>query len=172
MTAMARDEEKPWKTNLARKAVLRREQVLHELEEAIKKAPAFEDALRLAVETLKDKFARFTAVSAYVADGESLAIHTALDRPEGPERVPSDDGPLAKAAQSARPTVVKNLAGDEAWAGVGLKAGSVMVSPVRTEAGLWAILEIWSDFRDAFPPADVDLLDKVTRALARKTPAT
>jgi flagellar hook-length control protein FliK len=25
-----------------------------------------------------------------------------------------------------------------------------MISPVRTEAGLWAIVEVWSDFRDAF----------------------
>jgi putative methionine-R-sulfoxide reductase with GAF domain len=172
MTATVREEEKPWKTNLARKAAQRRELVQHELEEMIKKAPSFEDALRLAVETLKKKFVRFSAVSAYVADGESLAIHTALDRPEGPERVPSDEGPLAKAALSARPTVVLNLASDEAWAGVGLSSGSAMVSPVRTEAGLWAILEIWSDFRDAFAPADVELIDKVTQALARKTPAT
>jgi hypothetical protein len=25
-----------------------------------------------------------------------------------------------------------------------------MIAPIRTEAGLWAALEIWSDFRDAF----------------------
>jgi putative methionine-R-sulfoxide reductase with GAF domain len=54
---------------------------------------------------------------------------------------------------------------------VGLSKGSVMVAPVRTEAGLWAILEVWSDFRDAFTPQDVKLLDRVASALARKTPA-
>jgi putative methionine-R-sulfoxide reductase with GAF domain len=46
-----------------------------------------------------------------------------------------------------------------------------MVAPIRTEAGLWAILEVWSDFRDAFSPQDVKLLGKVATALARKTPA-
>ena len=54
---------------------------------------------------------------------------------------------------------------------MGLASGSVMVCPVRTEAGLWAILEVWSDFRDAFTPHDVKLLDRVSAALGRKTPA-
>ena len=40
--ALSRDEEKPWKTDLARKSAQRREQVLHEVEEVIKKAPSFE----------------------------------------------------------------------------------------------------------------------------------
>ena len=48
-----REDEKPWKTDLARKAAQRREQVLHDIEEAIKKAPSFEDALRQAVEIMK-----------------------------------------------------------------------------------------------------------------------
>jgi putative methionine-R-sulfoxide reductase with GAF domain len=46
-----------------------------------------------------------------------------------------------------------------------------MVAPIRTDAGLWAILEVWSDYRDAFTAQDVKLLDKVASALARKTPA-
>jgi hypothetical protein len=46
-----------------------------------------------------------------------------------------------------------------------------MVAPIRTEAGLWAILEVWSDFRDAFTTQDVRLLERVAGALARKTPA-
>jgi putative methionine-R-sulfoxide reductase with GAF domain len=171
MAAISGDRDKPWKTNLARKAAQRREQILHELEEAIKKAPSFEEALKVTVETLKKKFVRFSATSAYVADGESLAIHIALGRPEGPERVSSDEGPIGKAGQVNRTTVVGDLAGDEAWAGVGLASGSAMVSPVRTDAGLWAVLEIWSDFRDAFLPSDADLIEKVTKALARKTPA-
>jgi hypothetical protein len=53
---------------------------------------------------------------------------------------------------------------------VGLTTGSAMVAPVRTEAGLWAILEVWSDFRDAFAPADTRLLGRVAQALAKKTP--
>ena len=36
---------------------------------------------------------------------------------------------------------------------------------------LWAVLEVWSDFRDAFTPLDVKLIDKVIAALAKKTPA-
>ena len=52
MTLM-REEEKPWKTDLARKAAQRREQVAQELEETIKKAPSFEEALRQAVEGLR-----------------------------------------------------------------------------------------------------------------------
>ncbi len=171
MAATSDELDKPWKTDLARKSAQRREQVLKDIEEQIKKAPSFEEALKLTVETMKRRFARFSAVTAYVADGEDLAVHTALDRPQGPERVWSGGGPLADAAQGSSPTVVSDLGSQPAWAGVGLAKGSAMVAPVRTEAGLWAILEVWSDFRDAFGPADVRLLDKVSGALAKKTPA-
>ena len=170
MTAI-REDDKPWKTDLARKAAQRREHVGQELEEVVKKAASFEDALRQAVELMKKRFARYSSVTAYVADGEELAVHTALERPQGPDRVGSSGGPLADAAQGQAPTVFSDLSATPAWATVGLASGSAMVAPVRTEAGLWAILEVWSDFRDAFAPPDVKLLGKVAQALAKKTPA-
>jgi putative methionine-R-sulfoxide reductase with GAF domain len=166
-----REDEKPWKTDLARKSAQRREQVLHELDEAIKKAASFEEALRSAVEIMKKRFGRYSAITAYVADGEDLAVHISLERPQGPDRVWSGGGPLADAAHGHAPTVVSDLSKQAPWSGVGLSVGSAMVAPVRTEAGLWAILEVWSDFRDAFTPHDVKLLDKVAAALAKKTPS-
>jgi putative methionine-R-sulfoxide reductase with GAF domain len=168
---LTREDDKPWKTDLARKAKLRREQVVLDIEDGIKKAASFEDALRQAVEIMKKKFSRYSAVTAYVADGEDLAVHTSLDRPQGPDRVWSGGGPLADVAHGHYPTVVSDLSTKSAWAGVGLATGSAMVAPVRTDAGLWAILEVWSDFRDAFTPQDVKLLDRVATALAKKTPA-
>ncbi len=84
---VTRQDDKPWKTDLARKAAERREQVAKELEDVIKKAPSFEEALRQGVELMKKRFARYSAVTAYVADGEELAVHIALERPQGPERV-------------------------------------------------------------------------------------
>jgi putative methionine-R-sulfoxide reductase with GAF domain len=164
-------DDKPWKTDLARKASERREQVAKELEELVKKAPSFEEALRQAVETMKKRFARYAAVTAYVADGEDLAVHTALERPQGPDRVEATKGPLAEAAQGQQPTVFVDLTASPAWAAVGLANGSVMVAPVRTDAGLWAILEVWSDFREAFGAQDSKLLGRVAQALAKKTPA-
>ncbi|HSD27860.1 MAG TPA: GAF domain-containing protein [Vicinamibacteria bacterium] len=167
---VSREDEKPWKTDLARKAAQRREQVGQELEDVIRKAPSFEEALRQAVELMKKRFARYSSVTVYVADGEDLAVHTALERPQGPERVGSSGGPLADAAQGPGPTVFSDLVSTPGWASVGLATGSAMVAPVRTEAGLWAILEVWSDFRDAFAPSDARLLGKVAGALAKKTP--
>jgi hypothetical protein len=64
-----------------------------------------------------------------------------------------------------------DVTSNAAWATVGLAQGSVMVAPVRTEAGLWAILEVWSDFREAFSAQDSKLLGRVAQALAKKTPA-
>jgi putative methionine-R-sulfoxide reductase with GAF domain len=168
---VTRQDDKPWKTDLARKAAERREQVAKELEETIKKSPSFEEALRLAVELMKKRFARYSAVTAYVADGEDLAVHIALERPQGPERVEATKGPLAEAAQGQQPTVFVDVTSNAAWATVGLAQGSVMVAPVRTEAGLWAILEVWSDFREAFSAQDSKLLGRVAQALAKKTPA-
>jgi putative methionine-R-sulfoxide reductase with GAF domain len=165
------EDDKPWKTDLARKSAQRRIQVLQEIEEQIKKAPSFEEALRLAVELMKKKFARFSAVTAYVADGEDLAVHIALDRPQGPDRVWSGGGPLAEAAQGSQPAVVSDLTGDAGWTAVGLTKGSAVVAPIRTEAGLWAIVEVWSDFRDAFTVQDVKLIGSVVAAVAKKTPA-
>jgi putative methionine-R-sulfoxide reductase with GAF domain len=170
MTSIQEDD-KPWKTDLARKSAQRREQVLHDVEEAIRKAPSFEEALRQAVEIMKKRFARYSAITAYVADGEGLAVHTSLERPNGPDRVGSSGGPLADAAQGHVPTVVSDVSSQPGWAALGLTSGSAMVSPVRTEAGLWAIVEVWSDFRDAFTAQDSKMLGKVTLALAKKTPA-
>src|SRR4029453_10407965 len=130
--ASTREDEKPWKTDLARKSALRRESVLHEVEEAIKKAASFEDALKQSVEIMKRRFARYSAITAYVADGEDLAVHTSLDRPAGPGRAWSGGGPLAEAAHGHATTVVSDLTSHSAWAGVGLATGSAMVSPVRT----------------------------------------
>ena len=106
---VTREDEKPWKTDLARKAAQRREQVGLELDELIKKATSFEEALRQAVEMMKARFARYSSVTAYVADGEELAVHTALERPQGPERVASGGGPLADAAAGQQPTVFTDL---------------------------------------------------------------
>jgi putative methionine-R-sulfoxide reductase with GAF domain len=169
--SVMQDEEKPWKTDLAQRSAQRRTVVAGEIEGAIKKAPSFEDGLNQAVEILKKRFARFSAITAYVADGEGLALHTAVERPAGPERIGSTEGPLGQAAQAEKPTVAADVRGDEGWQKVGFTSGSVLVAPVRTDAGLWAILEIWSDFRDAFTPQDVKMLQTVTAALARKTPA-
>jgi len=167
----ASEEDKPWKTDLARKSVQRRAQVLREIEESVKKAPSFEEALRLAAESMKRRFARFSAVTIYVADGEDLAMQIALERPQGPDRVWSGGGPLAEAAQGHQPSVVADVSTESAWAGVGLSKGSVVVAPVRTDAGLWAILEIWSEFRDAFTPQDVRMIASLATALGQKTPA-
>jgi putative methionine-R-sulfoxide reductase with GAF domain len=163
------EDDKPWKTDLARKSAQRRELVLREIEEMIKKAPSFEEALKQAVETMKRKFGRYSAITAYVADGEDLAAHISMDRPLGPERVWAGGGPLAEAAQGHAPMIVSDLSARPDWASVGLSVGSALVAPVRTDAGLWAILEVWSDFRDAFTPHDVRLLDRVAAALGRKT---
>lgn len=169
--ALTHDEDKPWKTDLARKSAQRRDQVLREIEDAIRAAPGFEDALRLAAELMKKRFGRFSAVTVYVADGEDLAVHVALERPQGPERVGATGGPLGDASHGPAPTVVSDLTNYESWAGVGLTKGSVMVAPIRTDAGLWAIFEVWSDFRDAFSPPDVRLMERIAAALARKTPS-
>lgn len=169
--ASTMDDDKPWKRDLARVSAQRREQVGRDIEEAIKNAASFEDALKITVETMKKRFARFSGVTAYVADGEDLAVHTTVDRPAGPDRVWSGGGPLAEAAQGASTTVVSDLASVTAWSNVGLSHGSAMVAPVRTEAGLWAIVEVWSEYRDAFTPTDIKLLDKVVGALGKKTPA-
>jgi hypothetical protein len=48
--ALTHEDDKPWKTNLARKSAQRRDQVLREIEEAVRKAGTFEDALRQAAE--------------------------------------------------------------------------------------------------------------------------
>ncbi|MBN2370568.1 MAG: GAF domain-containing protein [Vicinamibacteria bacterium] len=144
---------------------------MSDLDEAIKKAPSFEEALTLTAEILKKKFARFSGVTIYVADGEDLVVHVSFERPGGPERVWSGGGPLAAAAQGNHPSIVSDVAGETAWAGVGLSKGSVMVAPVRTEAGLWAIVEIYSELRDAFSSQDVRFMEGVVAALARKTPA-
>jgi hypothetical protein len=169
--ASTREDEKPWKTDLARKSALRRESVLHEVEEAIKKASSFEDALKQSVEIMKKRFGRYSAITAYVADGEDLAVHTSLERPAGPDRIWSGGGPLADAAHGHVTTKVADLASQPLWAAVGLATGSVMVGPCVRKPASGPCSRSGAIFRDAFTPHDVKLMDKVVAALAKKTPA-
>jgi hypothetical protein len=168
---VTREEEKPWKTDLARKAAQRREQVGLELDELIKKATSFEDALRQAVELMKARFARYSSVTAYVADGEELAVHTALERPQGPERVASGAARWPRPLPGQQPTVFADLTATPAWAPGGSHERQRDGRAGPHGGGLWAILEVWSDFRGAFSPQDVKLLGRVAQALAKKTPA-
>ena len=61
------EDDKPWKRDLVRTAANRREQVAAQLETDIQAAPSFEEALRLAVDSLKKKFARYTACLLYTS---------------------------------------------------------------------------------------------------------
>ena len=106
-------------------------------------------------------------VIAAVATAVSLLVTQAALAQQSDQ--PSASSP--QPAQGQQPTVFSDLTAALAWAQVGLTSGSAMVAPVRTDAGLWAILEVWSDFRSAFAPQDVKLLGRVAQALAKKTPA-
>ena len=68
------------------------------------------------------------------------------------------------------PTVVSDLTAAPPGRQWVSRAGSVMVAPVRTEAGLWAILEVWSDFRDAFTPQDVEVAGQGQRRPREEDP--
>jgi len=141
------DDEKPWKVDLARRSAQRRDQILHSIEQLVKGAPSFEEALSQVVDNLKKRFARFAAVTAYVADGEDLVVHTALDRPTGPERwltrrkamcrrssqiCPADQPGLAwgspQAARLSHPSAPRPVCGRSWRSGV----TSAMRSPLRT----------------------------------------
>ena len=95
--------------------------MLHEVEEAIKKASSFEDALQAGGRDHEERFARYSAITAYVADGEDLAVHTTLERPAGPERIWSGGGPLADAAHGhattkvVRPGLAARLGRPSVW---------------------------------------------------------
>ena len=168
---LTREDDKPWKTDLARKSAQRRDQVLQEVEDVIKKAPSFEEALRQAVELMKKRFARYSGGDGLRGGRRGArGAHGARPARRGPSASPRAGGPLADAAQGT-PHGVHRPLGGPAWAAVGLTSGSALVAPVRTEAGLWAIVEVWSDFRDAFSPQDAKLLGRVAQALAKKTPA-
>ena len=88
---------------------------------------------------MKKRFARYSAVTAYVADGEDLAVHTSLERPAGPDRVGAGGGPLADAAHGHAPTVSPTSRRSRPGRRRAWPRAASMVAPVRTEAGLWAI---------------------------------
>ena len=97
--ALTREDDKPWKTDLARKSAQRREQVVHEVEEMIKKAPSFEDALKQAAELLKKRFARFSGGLGLRGRRRGPGpAHVASSGPPGPDRLGAGGDPLADAA--------------------------------------------------------------------------
>ena len=81
---VSHQDDKPWKTDLARKANERREHVARELEDVIAKAPSFEEALRQAVELMKQRFARYSAVTVYVSGSSPVMVYVPSARVRAP----------------------------------------------------------------------------------------
>ena len=72
---------------------------------------------------MKKRFARYSAITAYVADGEDLAVHTSLERPAGPRARVGRRRAAGRRRARPAPTVVSDVSALRGLGGGGARHG-------------------------------------------------
>ena len=110
-------------------------------------------------------------VGIYLVDGADLVL-AAWRGPAPTEhvRIPLGQGICGAAATSGETIVVDDVNADPRYLACFLNTRAEIVVPIKDERGVWGEIDVDSDHRGAFGPADRALLEGVAARLASKIP--
>jgi L-methionine (R)-S-oxide reductase len=145
--------------------------VLRELRSAITGAPSADEAMAQAVGILKDKMPDYAWVGIYLLDGEHLQLGPFLGKPSPHTRIPLNQGICGAAATHRETIIVDDVDADPRYLACSLETRSEIVVPIMTGARVLGEIDVDSDKKAAFGPADRELLEATAALLAAKFPA-
>lgn len=140
--------------------------VLASVQLAIEKAPSYEEALRQAVNVLKEGMPDYTWVGIYLLDGEELVLGPFLGKPSPHTRIPLNQGICGAAASTRVTIIVDDVDADPRYLACSLETRSEIVVPIMNGSDVLGEIDIDSDRKGAFGAADRELLEEVARLLA------
>jgi L-methionine (R)-S-oxide reductase len=144
--------------------------VLSNVRTAIDRAPSYSDALRQAVNVLKDLMPDYTWVGVYVLEGSDLILGPYRGKPSPHIRIPLNQGICGAAASSKETIVVDDVDADPRYLACSLETRSEIVVPIMHGSRVLGEIDIDSDKKAAFGSADRELLEAVATLLAHKSP--
>jgi GAF domain-containing protein len=145
--------------------------VLRELRTAIERAPSHDAAMLEAVNILKDRMPDYAWVGIYLLDGEHLQLGPFLGKPSPHTRIPLNQGICGAAATHRETIIVDDVDVDPRYLACSLETRSEIVVPIMRGSRVLGEIDIDSDKKAAFGPADRELLEAAAALLAAKFPA-
>lgn len=147
------------------------EDILKGLKTAIDRSPTHHEAMLETVNVLKDELPDYTWVGIYVLDGNELQLGPFRGKPSPHTRIPLDKGICGAAATCKETIVVDDVDKDPRYLACSLETRSEIVVPIKRGARVLGEIDIDSDKKAAFGPADRELLEATAALLAKKFPA-
>ena len=145
--------------------------VLSSVRFAIEQAPSYTEAMAQAVGVLKEQMTDYSWVGIYLMDGQELVLGPYRGKPSPHERIPLDRGICGAAASTKTTIIVDDVDDDPRYLACSLETRSEIVVPIMRGDDVLGEIDIDSDKKAAFGPADRELLEAVANLLAQKVSA-
>jgi L-methionine (R)-S-oxide reductase len=142
--------------------------VLSSVRFAIEHAPSYTEAMAQAVSILKDQMPDYSWVGIYLMDGQELILGPYRGKPSPHTRIALDKGICGAAASSKETIIVDDVDADPRYLACSLETRSEIVVPIMRGREVLGEIDIDSDRKAAFGPADRELLEAVANLLAQK----
>ena len=142
--------------------------VLSSARAAIEQSASANDAMTQAVHVLKANMPDYSWVGIYLMDGEELVLGPFLGKPSPHTRIPLNQGICGAAASSGATIIVDDVDADPRYLACSLETRSEIVVPILRGEQVLGEIDIDSDKKAAFGPADRQLLESVAALLAQK----
>jgi GAF domain-containing protein len=142
--------------------------ILRSVQRAIRQSPSHQEAMLQTVNILKEQIPDYTWVGIYLLEGNELVLGPFLGKPSPHTRIPLNQGICGAAAMHKQTVIVDDVDADPRYLACSLETRSEIVVPITRGSQVLGELDIDSDKKAAFGPADQDLLESVAALLARK----
>ncbi len=123
-------------------------------------------ALERVVAVLKDSLPLYTWVGIYLLDGDELVLGPFLGKPSPHTRIPLGRGICGAAATQKATIIVDDVNADPRYLACSIETQSEIVVPIMEGGRVLGEIDIDSDRRGAFGPADRALLEAVATIVA------
>jgi L-methionine (R)-S-oxide reductase len=151
-------------------AAITYDDVLSRMRTAIEGAGSQTLAMQRVVRILKEQMPDYTWVGIYTLDGEELVLGPFVGKPSPHTRIPLNKGICGAAATAKQTVIVDDVDADPRYLACSLETRSEIVVPIMKGSRVVGEIDIDSDKKAAFGPAEKDLLEVTATLLARKFP--
>lgn len=147
--------------------------VLDEIKAAIEAQPDATAAMESTVRLLQARIPHYTWVGIYLCYSNELVLGPFVGKPSPHTRIPLGRGICGAAATEKQTIIVDDVNEDPRYLACSVETRSEIVVPIMSAGGACDVLgeiDVDSDQRAAFGPADQELLEAVAALLAPRLP--
>lgn len=142
------------------------DRVLARIQAELTREPETDRALERVVAVLKDSAPLYNWVGIYLLEGDELVLGPFLGKPSPHTRIPLGRGICGAAAAQKATIIVDDVNADPRYLACSIETQSEIVVPIMEGGRVLGEIDIDSDRRGAFGPADRALLEAVAMIVA------